>query len=91
MFFFSFETYNACLVTLSHMSLDSSTCEVIGYALDDWGSILNRTQPFYFVIISKPDPGPTQLPIQWVPAAPFPSIKRPECEADHSPSSRLRL
>jgi hypothetical protein len=31
--------------------------------------------------------GPAQPPIQWVPGAFSQGIKRPECEADHSPPS----
>jgi hypothetical protein len=29
--------------------------------------------------------GPTQHSIQWVPEVPFPGIKWPECETNHSP------
>jgi hypothetical protein len=35
--------------------------------------------------------GPTQLPIQWVPAALSPGVKRPGCEANHLPSSRAEV
>jgi hypothetical protein len=35
---------------------------------------------------SKPALGSTQPPIQWVPEALSPGVKRPEREADHSPS-----
>jgi hypothetical protein len=33
--------------------------------------------------------GPTQPPIQWVPGALSPNIKRPGREADHSPPSSV--
>jgi hypothetical protein len=33
----------------------------------------------------RPGLGPTQPPIQWVPGAPSPGVKRQECEAGHSP------
>jgi hypothetical protein len=35
--------------------------------------------------------GPTQLPIQWVPAALSPEVKRPGREADHSPPSSAEV
>ena len=35
--------------------------------------------------------GPTQPPIQWVPAAVSVGIKRPKSEADHSLASSARL
>jgi hypothetical protein len=37
---------------------------------------------FLFSTASKPNLGPTQPPIQWVPGAPFPGIQRKGCEAD---------
>lgn len=38
----------------------------------------------------RPTLGPTQLPIQWVPQALFPGIKRPMREADHSCPSGMK-
>jgi len=38
-----------------------------------------------FSTASRPAVGPTQPPIQWVHGYPFPGVKRPEREADHSP------
>jgi hypothetical protein len=35
----------------------------------------------------RPTLGPTQSPIQWVPGALSPEVKRPGREADHSPLS----
>jgi hypothetical protein len=42
---------------------------------------------FLFVTVSRPALGPTQPPIQWVPGALTPGVKRPGSEADHSPPS----
>jgi len=39
---------------------------------------------FLFATVSLPALGPTQLPIQSVPSAPSPRVKRPGREADHS-------
>jgi hypothetical protein len=35
--------------------------------------------------------GPTQPPLQWVPGALSLGVKRPECEADHSPPSSAEV
>jgi hypothetical protein len=40
---------------------------------------------------SRPALGTTQPPIQWVPAAFFLGLKRPVCEADHSPPSSAEV
>jgi hypothetical protein len=42
---------------------------------------------FSFATASRPTQGPTQPPIQWVPLAVSPQVKRPGREADHSPPS----
>jgi hypothetical protein len=60
----------------------------MGYGLDGQGSISGRGKIFLFSAASRPDLGPTQLPIQWVPGALSPGLKQPGREADHShPSS----
>jgi hypothetical protein len=41
----------------------------------------------FFCFSSSSALGPTQPPIQWVPGALSPDVKRLEREADHSPSS----
>jgi hypothetical protein len=38
-----------------------------------------------FATASRPVLGPTQPPIQWVPGVLSPGVKRPRCEAYHSP------
>jgi hypothetical protein len=40
---------------------------------------------FLFTIASRTVLGPTQPPIQWVPGALSLGVKRPRCQADHSP------
>jgi len=42
---------------------------------------------FLFVTASRPALGPTQPPIQWIPWAFKPGVKRPGREANHSPPS----
>jgi hypothetical protein len=42
---------------------------------------------FPFSTASRPAVGPSQPPIQWVQRAVYPGVKRPACEADHSPPS----
>jgi hypothetical protein len=44
----------------------------------------DRVENFLFSATSRPAPGPTQPPIQWVPGALSPRIKRSGLEADHS-------
>jgi len=39
----------------------------------------------------NPIPGPTQLPIQWVPGALSLGVKRPRRKADHSPPSSTEV
>jgi hypothetical protein len=46
---------------------------------------------FLFITATRPAPGPTQPPIQWVPGALSLGIKRPGCEADHSPPSSAEV
>jgi hypothetical protein len=47
----------------------------MGYGLDGRGSIAGRVKSFLFVIASVWTQGPTQPPIQWVPAAISPGDK----------------
>jgi len=42
---------------------------------------------FLLTNASRPTPGPTQPPIQWVPRALSLGAERPGREADHSPTS----
>jgi hypothetical protein len=62
-----------------------------GYELNGRGSIPSRGKIFLFYVASRPTLGPTQPPIQWVPRAGFPWIKRPGRKADHSPPSSAEV
>jgi hypothetical protein len=56
------------------------------YGLDDRGVAVRvpvGSRIFLFSAFSRPALGPTELPIQWVPGALSPGVKRPGCEADH--------
>jgi hypothetical protein len=53
--------------------------------------ILVQTRGFLFSITSRPDLGPTQPPIQWVPGAVSPGIKRLGLEVDHRPACSAEL
>jgi hypothetical protein len=46
---------------------------------------------FHSSMSSRPALGSTQLPIQWVPGALSPEVKRPGCEADHSPPTSAEV
>jgi hypothetical protein len=50
-----------------------------------WSSSPGRVKNFLFSMSSKPVLGSTQPPIQWIPRAVSPGVKRPGREADHSP------
>jgi hypothetical protein len=64
----------------------SSVGIVICYDLDGPGSISGIAKLFFpFSTASTPALGPTQSPIQWVPGALSPGVKRPEVKDGHSP------
>jgi hypothetical protein len=66
----------------------SSVGIATAYGLDGRGSIAGRGNIFLFSITCRRPLGPTQPPIQWVPAALSSEVKWQEREADHSlPSS----
>jgi hypothetical protein len=50
-----------------------------------------RGQDFLLPTPSRPVLGPTQSPIQWVPGALSPEVKRPGREADHSPPTSAEV
>jgi hypothetical protein len=68
------------------MNRDSVVGIATGYGLDDRGvEVRVPVQSRIFSTSPRPVLGPTQLPIQWVPGAISPGVRRPEPEADHSP------
>jgi hypothetical protein len=46
---------------------------------------------FLFITVSRTALGPTQPPIQWIPAALSLGVKRPRHEADYSPPSSAEV
>jgi hypothetical protein len=52
-----------------------------------WSSSPGRGKNFHISMSSRSAMGPTQPPIQWVPAAVSPGVKQPGREADYSPTS----
>jgi hypothetical protein len=68
------------------MSRDSSVGIATGYRLDGWGWIPGRGKIFLFSTA-----GPTQPPIECVPGAISPGVKRQRREADHSPPSSAEV
>jgi hypothetical protein len=56
-----------------------------------WSSSPGRVKNFLFSKSSRPALGFTQPLIQWVPGAPFPEVKRPGREADHSPPTSAEV
>jgi hypothetical protein len=60
-----------------------------GYGLEDQGLGIRFPAEAgnSFTTASRPALGPTHPPIQWVPGALSPGIKRPGSEAEHSPFS----
>jgi len=63
------------------------------YGLDDRGSIpgMGNDGNILFATASRPALGHTYPPIRWVPGAITPRVKRPEREAEHSPSSSVEV
>jgi hypothetical protein len=65
-----------------------SISTALDYGLDDRGvESWQRMGTFLFSTASRPALGLTQPHIQWVPGVLFLGVKRPRCEADHSPPS----
>jgi hypothetical protein len=62
--------------------LKESFGKMMGYDVEGQGSIPGREKRFLSTE-SRPALGPTHPPIQWVPVALFPEVKRPRSEADN--------
>jgi hypothetical protein len=75
-------------------SRDSSVGIALGYGLDDRGSGVRFSAWTGNFSLNHPvqnGSGPTQPPVQWVPGALSLGVKRPGCEADHSPPSSAEV
>jgi hypothetical protein len=72
-------------VNNSFQSQNSVVGIATSYGLDDRG--VGVRVP----VGSRPALGPTKSPIQWIPGALSPWVKRPGCEADHSPPASVEV
>jgi hypothetical protein len=79
------------LLTAARINVYSSVSAGTGDGLDGHGLILQGQEIFLYSTASRPALGPTQPPVQWVPEALSPGVKRPGCEADHSPPSSAEV
>jgi hypothetical protein len=76
------------------LSRDSSVGTALGNGLDDRGSWVRfpaGLRIFLFTTASRTALGPTQPPIQWVAGVHSLEVKRPGCEAGHSPPSSAEV
>jgi hypothetical protein len=79
-------------VLVNSSSRDSSVGIATDWGLDDRAvGVRVPVGSRIFSTSSGPVLGPTQLPIQWVPWALSPGVKRPGLEADHSPPTSPEL
>jgi hypothetical protein len=79
---------------MHHKNRDSSVGIALGYGMDDRGSRVRfpaRAGNFSLHHRVQNGSGAHPPPIQYVPGALFLGIKRPEREADHSPSSSAEV
>jgi hypothetical protein len=72
------------------LSRDSVVGIATGYGVDDRG-VGVRLESRIFSTSSRPAPGSTQPPIQRVPGALSPAVKRPGREADHSSPANIEV
>jgi hypothetical protein len=80
--------FNFIHISLFHREPESAICLVTSYGLEDQGvgvQVPVGGKNVHFSLSFRPALGPTQPPIQWVPGALSPGVKRPGREADHSP------
>jgi hypothetical protein len=76
-----------------HLQAVVTSVQSQSYGVDDRDSVPGRDRKGYFLFTttSRLALRPTQPPIQWIPGALSPGEKRPGCEADHSPSSTVKV
>jgi hypothetical protein len=87
-------SYHFYYSSLSSKSWDSSVGIATGYGLEyRWVGVpsVGRVTNFLFSTSSRPALEPTQPPIQWVPGAFSPGVKRQVREADHSPPTSAEV
>jgi hypothetical protein len=75
-------------------SRDSAVSIATGYGLDNQGVGVpspGMVKNFHFSMLSTPDLGPTQPPIQWIPEGLSLGVKWPGCEADYSPPTSAKV
>jgi hypothetical protein len=76
----------------STRSRDSSVIIALGYGLNDRRfESRHGLGIFLYATVSRPAPGPTQHPIQWVLGSLSLGVRRPGREADHSPPSSAEI
>jgi hypothetical protein len=75
---------SVCLCVCVCVCVERKRQRATGYGLDAWGWVSGRGKIFLFSIASTLALGPTQSPIQLVPEAASPRVKRQRGEADHS-------
>lgn len=84
---FIFFALNVFLYYYLNRGWDNSVGIVMSYGLGGQGSIPDKGKIIPMSIVSRLTLGPIKPPIQWVPAALSPWLKRPGGEAEHSPPS----
>jgi hypothetical protein len=73
-----------------HVAFTAQSVQWLGYGLDDQGSIPGRDLDFFpLADAARQGLGPIHPPTQWVQSVLSPGVKRPRCEADHSPPSTM--
>jgi hypothetical protein len=92
LFRYSFNEMNFCNYERSVGSRDSVVGIATGYGLDDRGvGVRVPLASRIFSTLSRPALGSTQPPVQWVPGALSPGVKRQERESDHSPPANAEV
>jgi hypothetical protein len=84
--------FSTLLLKFAVWSVDSSLGIVANCGMDGRGSVPGRGERFFvFSIVSRPSPGSTRHPLQWVPGALSLGVKRSVRKADRSPPSSAEV